>query len=547
EKEKFPREHIGESQLPGVCYVLHEMGAWDKVEAAGFPIKIGAVLTWGAQNETWDFEFLPVEDYVDEPRPGRYEGQRTRLAFQVDRAIYDNILLRHAEEMGAEVFEETMVQSVEKEGDRITGFVLSDGRRITADWYVDGSGVHSVIRKAMGVGRWEPEQLRNIAIWDYWQNTEWAERIGVGATRIQIRSLPHGWMWFIPLGPTRTSIGLVCPSEHYKRLGKSPEDLYLESVAMQPMISRLTAGATRENLLTSCKDWSHLADRITGENWLLVGEAAGFADPILSAGMNIAHKMGLDAAYTILELRRGIHEADWLLQRYNDSNRTSISQHIAFAQFWYSSNGCLTDLKDHCAMIAREGGLPLSPDAAWSWLARGGFASENPEMSFFGSFNVATAKGVLERLLGERSDYCFNRFNTFRLDTSNSTSGAVGHLKNGAIEKVPCFVRGEASLPRVGFYKRVMDTLARHSDVSEILTYWQKEVLPTIPAPRREFFYSNLLMALEAMVTEGWVKGSRDPSRPVIEGGKAKMIRLSSETHASIQAKADAPTYQKNY
>jgi 2-polyprenyl-6-methoxyphenol hydroxylase-like FAD-dependent oxidoreductase len=42
EKEKFPRDHVGESQLPAINPVLDEMGVWDKVEAAGFPIKLGA-------------------------------------------------------------------------------------------------------------------------------------------------------------------------------------------------------------------------------------------------------------------------------------------------------------------------------------------------------------------------------------------------------------------------------------------------------------------------------------------------------------------------
>ncbi|HKR21159.1 MAG TPA: tryptophan 7-halogenase, partial [Pyrinomonadaceae bacterium] len=38
ERERFPREHIGESQLPPIAPILNEMGVWDKVEAANFPI-----------------------------------------------------------------------------------------------------------------------------------------------------------------------------------------------------------------------------------------------------------------------------------------------------------------------------------------------------------------------------------------------------------------------------------------------------------------------------------------------------------------------------
>jgi len=47
EREKFPREHVGESQLPAIGPILHEMGVWEKVEAAEFPIKVGVTYRWG--------------------------------------------------------------------------------------------------------------------------------------------------------------------------------------------------------------------------------------------------------------------------------------------------------------------------------------------------------------------------------------------------------------------------------------------------------------------------------------------------------------------
>lgn len=75
EKAKHPREHVGESLLPGVTGILAEMGVWDKMEAANFPIKIGASLTWGKEGDRWEFDFYPAEEFVDEPRPAKYEGQ----------------------------------------------------------------------------------------------------------------------------------------------------------------------------------------------------------------------------------------------------------------------------------------------------------------------------------------------------------------------------------------------------------------------------------------------------------------------------------------
>src|SRR5262245_47587598 len=180
EREQFPREHIGESQLPVISEVLDEMGCWDKVEAADFPIKIGATFRWGKTPELWDFEFLPLGEFKNEPRPARYEGARRQTAFQVDRAIYDELLLRHAAECGCEVRQGTAVAKVNHEGDRITGLTLSTGETITARYYVDASGNAAVIRRAMGVPVDCPTHLKNIAIWDYWENAEWAVEIGVG-------------------------------------------------------------------------------------------------------------------------------------------------------------------------------------------------------------------------------------------------------------------------------------------------------------------------------------------------------------------------------
>ena len=333
EKARFPRDHVGESQLPAIGSILNEMGVWEKVEQAGFPIKIGASYTWGRNNDRWDFDFYPVEEWRDEPRPAMYTGQRLHTAFQVDRALYDDLLLKHAESLGAEARQETHVVEILREGDRVTGLRLECGEIVTGRHYIDASGTVGILRRAMGVEVRVTNELRNIAVWEYWRNAEWAVEIGVGATRVQVRSLPYGWIWFIPLGPDRTSVGLITPAEHYKKTGLSPEEIYLKALEEQPEIASLVRNATRENNLQSCKDWSQLAERVVGENWFLVGEAAGFADPILAAGMSLAHSSAREAAYTILELDRAELDPAWLRERYDRRNRTNIEQHIRFAQY----------------------------------------------------------------------------------------------------------------------------------------------------------------------------------------------------------------------
>jgi flavin-dependent dehydrogenase len=263
EREKFPRDHVGESQLPPISRMLDEMGVWDKVEAAGFPVKIGATYRWGKSPELWDFEFIPPALYVDD-RPGKYEGLRKYTAFQVDRAIYDTILLDHAESLGCEIRRECKVATILHSKDHIDGLELEDGSRVEARYYIDASGHVGILRRALGIKADSPTTLQNIAIWDYWQNAEWAVEIGVGGTRIQILSLGYGWIWFIPLGPTRTSIGLIVPATYYKTCGLKYEELYAKALQEDPLVSRLIAKASSEGSLKTTKDWSFLAERHVG-------------------------------------------------------------------------------------------------------------------------------------------------------------------------------------------------------------------------------------------------------------------------------------------
>jgi flavin-dependent dehydrogenase len=532
EKERFPREHIGESQLPAIGAVLHEMGAWDKVEAAGFPIKLGASLTWGRNAESWDFDFYPVDRFVDEPRPGRYEGQRTRTAWQVERAIYDTILLEHAAEMGAGVRQGTKVESIGREGDRITGLKLAGGGLVQAEWYIDASGAVGMLRRAMGVETRAPKELRNIAVYGYWDNVEWAVEIGVGGTWVQVRSLPYGWIWFIPLSPTRASVGLVCPAEYYKDSGKDPAALYHGALRQQGEIAHLMRDARLVSEIQTTKDWSHVCDRLTGENWALCGEAAGFADPILAAGMTLAHTSARELAYTLLEVRRGEVDRKWLLEAYNSKTRKNIEQHIRFAQFWYASNGCFSDLQEHCARIAGEVGLELSPQEAWRWLAQGGFTNQSVDRPNVGSFDLASARRLVNMFGDEPDKYLFMRHNVYELiDLSGSKRDRLPEYEEGRVRSVECLRRGQKALPVTGAYNVLLHLLRHTSDAATLFGMIKSQVLEKAPAERRAVLGNQLLQALEVMALDGWIRLRTDPSRPLPHAavGSALQLRPTKE------------------
>lgn len=519
EREVFPRDHVGESQLPAIGKVLFEMGVWDKVEAADFPIKIGATYRWGRSNDLWDFEFLPNGDFRNAPRPGKYEGQRIDTAFQIDRSIFDKILLDHAESLGCEVRQSTTVRQVLREGDRIEALVLDDGSELRATHYVDASGHAGIIRRAMGVEVDCPTSLQNIAIWDYWQNAEWAVSVGVGGTRVQVLSLGYGWIWFIPLGPTRTSIGLIVPAAYYKESGKRPEELYREALASDEVVSRLTRNAMCEEKLSTTKDWSFLAQRLAGDNWWLAGESAGFADPILAAGMTLAHHGARDVAYAIVAEARGEHDPRWLREWYDESNRTKIGRHIRFADFWYSANGYFQDLQVETQAIARDAGLELTPNEAWRWLGTGGFIDADRVGTELGSFTLGAVKLMAGRFLDTPPHYEITGKNTFFLDMEGAEEAWGAKLDEGRIFRHRIFQRNGKALPDYGVYGALIAATRNGTTSVALLSAIEKNTTRAGLSPaQRASIVQETFVALEAMVCDGWITATYNPKLPPLQG-----------------------------
>jgi flavin-dependent dehydrogenase len=511
EKESFPRDHVGESQLPGVSAVLHELGVWDKVEAANFPIKLGATLLWGRTKELWSFDFVPLKEYRDEARPGQYVGQRRSTAFQVDRAIYDKILLDHAVEMGAEIHQPAGVTHVEHEGDRVTGLRLDTGETVEARYYVDASGNPAVVRRALNIETTVPTSLQNVAFWDYWRNADWAVEIGVGGTRIQVISVDYGWLWFIPLGPDRTSLGFVTSAAFYKSSKLKPEELYLQAIEDAPRIKGLLSNATSENKFTATKDWSFVAERSHGENWFLVGESAGFADPILSAGLTITHSAARELAYTINEIEAGAMNAEWLKEQFSSRQISRVRNHIRFADYWYSANGQLKELKEYTAQIAKDQGLDLDPEKAWRWLALGGFIDEDLS-SGTGSFTIDFVKSMGEYLSELKFESPLLTCNTFHLRLEGAELKERAKYQNGRVKLIKCYLRSGKVFPLDGGCGLLHFILSQHTNIADITGRLMAEVegmRKTNPALRSTILLETI-RALEALTYDGWIAASYD-------------------------------------
>ena len=286
ERERFPRPHIGESLLPGVLPYLDALGARDDVEKEGFLRKEGQTFVWGKDRTPWEIDFreLDVHPY----------------AYFVDRARFDEILLRNAERTGAVVREEQTVQRVLFEQGRATGIVVRQkgGKESTerAKFVVDASGQSALVARNAELRR-VVRGLKNVAVWAYWEG---ATRLpGHKSAHILTTSVPEGWIWVIPLGD-RTSVGIVTSGATRKEretLGATA--WYEKTLRAAEAAWPLLENAKRVTDVTGARDWSYRARRFSGPGILLAGDAACFIDPILSTGVHLAMTSGYWAASVI--------------------------------------------------------------------------------------------------------------------------------------------------------------------------------------------------------------------------------------------------------
>jgi flavin-dependent dehydrogenase len=289
ERDRFPRFHIGESQLPWSNEVFRALGVQDAIAEAGFVKKWGASFRTmdGAREQYADFQFA-----VETPTP---------QTIQVTRATFDDVLLRHSERCGVKVLEEHRALDAAFEADgAVLRFAGPDGseQSVRVGFVVDASGRSGFLTKKLGRHELDP-LLCNIAVHAQYEGIPRLEGRRSGDIRMFTRA-DMGWIWLIPISESVTSVGAVIPQAVHRRESRAiPEDSlthYLSGTAgLAPLLTR----ARRVSPARFEADYSYLGTTIAGDRWIAVGDAAAFLDPVFSTGVLLAMQAGLDAAEAI--------------------------------------------------------------------------------------------------------------------------------------------------------------------------------------------------------------------------------------------------------
>lgn len=290
EKEAFPRFRIGESLLPSGNSVLKRIGVWDRMDAAGFIRKYEAEFITPDREHTVRNSF--AENTFTEGNP---------YAYEVERSKFDSLLLENAQASGCEVRHSTTVRNVTAAEDSWLLKVQSANQEesVRARWVIDASGRDALLAKELKIPRLPLPYPKRIAVYNHFDGIPLQD--GQRAGNIIITRLPGGWSWSIPLADGKVSVGVVTSLSEFQQAKLEPENYFYKVCAQSSFLTSHTDTATPLDKFRVTADYSYINSTFAGNRYLLVGDAAGFIDPIFSSGVCLAMQSAELAADTMLK------------------------------------------------------------------------------------------------------------------------------------------------------------------------------------------------------------------------------------------------------
>ncbi|SKA98349.1 Dehydrogenase (flavoprotein) [Prosthecobacter debontii] len=271
--DKRPDLLVGESLIPGVVPVFRQLGIEDRVAEISVR-KPGASFFVTGDGPRIHFSFKNVE------------GHLPPYSFNSPRPELDNLLRLRAEELGAKfIHARAEVIASEQMGHptvRLSETSLKQaGLPLDAQpLLIDASGRARCFARAMQIPAIRGGR-DDIAYFAHYEDFDHDE---VEPGQVIISVLKAGWSWRIPL-PGRLSVGIVVDKDHAKTLGTTAEERLETALREEPMLAAKGRRAKRLTPVMTYTNYQLLSTQGYGPGWVLLGDAFGFVDPMLSPGL----------------------------------------------------------------------------------------------------------------------------------------------------------------------------------------------------------------------------------------------------------------------
>ena len=335
EKAHHPRFHIGESLLPANLPLFEKLGVAEEIKALGM-VKRAAEFVSYMDGRKQEYQFAEAWD------------KSMPFAYQVLRSKFDEVLIRNAEKKGVEVHEGCRARKVEflpNDAGVVVEAENDDGSTLSwrARFLVDASGRDTFLANKFQIKHRNPKH-NSSSVYGHFAGAR--RHPGHAEGNITIYWFEHGWFWFIPMQDDQTSIGMVTWPYFMKTMGKrSLQQFLMDGIAMCPPLAERLKDSRLINEVEATGNFSYVSERNHGANYVLLGDAYAFIDPVFSSGVLLAMNSGIlatDAIDTCLKrpeqsaaalqefdrlMKHGPKEFSWFIYRITNPNMRDLFMH----------------------------------------------------------------------------------------------------------------------------------------------------------------------------------------------------------------------------
>ena len=261
---------LAESLPPSTRKLMAEVGVLDAVERAGFYRSTGNTVWWAS----------------DDPRVETFGSPGEAAGYQVHRPDFDRVLRESARDAGASLCTDARVHDVRFDDDRAARVEYEQGgaRRVASCRFVlDCSGRAGVIGRRFR--RAEPGHgtLAIVGVWRSSSGWDLADE-----THTVVESHDEGWAWSVPVSATTRHVGAMIDRASRRAAGRPAlTSAYRAQIARTSQLRRLLHRASLEDVW-ACDASLYRSDVYAGPQFLLVGDAGSFIDPMSSFGVKKA-------------------------------------------------------------------------------------------------------------------------------------------------------------------------------------------------------------------------------------------------------------------
>ncbi|MFT6238563.1 MAG: flavin-dependent dehydrogenase [Akkermansiaceae bacterium] len=268
--DKRPTLLVGESLLPSVIPILQTLDLEDRVRQFSI-YKPGASFFHGSGTRM-HFSF-------------RKKGKKNPgYAYNVPRPQFDKLLRTRAEEPGVTFINQraSLVKSSHKNRElKLSPISLrAADLKDHPEWLVDGTGRARLFARTLDLPV-KKGTRKDAAYFAHFENFDHHE---VEPGQVIISVLNQGWSWRIPL-QGKLSVGLVIDKEAAKKLGNTPEERLENAIKNEPLLREKGTRAKRIPDVMTYTNYQLIGDKAHRRGWLMLGDAFGFVDPMLSPSL----------------------------------------------------------------------------------------------------------------------------------------------------------------------------------------------------------------------------------------------------------------------